>query len=181
MDDPETSYLLHALLVAVFGLDLRLVLAWSEDRDALLPLLDERPSDFHPVEAGDDRCVRALQEDHEVVVEAVAVELRHDLKDPLPVVAGRDLGDGLLEEDLGAPTFLRLLERWPTADALAGAARHDLVAFARSCRHGWPERFADKVEAALTHDHFVPRDYLVRAKADTIRLAATQLLAIGAQ
>src|SRR5439155_1552752 len=52
-------------------------------------------------------------------------------------------------EDLGAPTFLRLLERWPTANALAGVSRAELVAFARSCRHARPERFADKVEASL--------------------------------
>ena len=84
-------------------------------------------------------------------------------------------------DDMGAPTFLRLLERWPTRDALADASRAELEAFARSCRHGWPQRFVDKVEASLGRDHFVARDYLVRAKADTIRLAATQLLAIGAQ
>jgi transposase len=84
-------------------------------------------------------------------------------------------------EDLGAPTFLRLLERWPTAAALHGASRGELVAFARRHHHGWPERLADKVEAALGQEHFRPRDYLVRAKADTIRLAAAQLLAIGAQ
>lgn len=84
-------------------------------------------------------------------------------------------------DDLGAPTFLRLLERWPTAEALAAVSRDELVAFALSAKHGWPERFADKVAAALAGDHFVPRDYLIRAKADTIRLAATQLLAIGAQ
>jgi hypothetical protein len=52
----------------------------------------------------------------------------------------------------------------------------------RACpRSGWPERFADQVTAALTGDHFIARDYLVRAKADTIRLAATQLLVIGTQ
>lgn len=101
--------------------------------------------------------------------------LRQDLITTFPAALG------IAGEDFGAPTFLRMLERWPTADALAGAARNDLVAFARSCRHGWPERFAGKVEAALTHYHFIPRAYLVRAKADTIRLAATQLLAIGAQ
>jgi transposase len=84
-------------------------------------------------------------------------------------------------EDMGAPTFLRLMERWPSANVLAEASREELVAFARSGKHGWPERFADKVEGALQADHFTPRDYLVRAKADTIRLAATQLLAIGAQ
>jgi transposase len=101
--------------------------------------------------------------------------LRQDLISTFPtalVIAG---------DDLGAPTMLRLLERWPTRAALGAAPRQDLVAFARAGRHGWPERFADKVAAALANDHFTPRDYLVRAKADTIRLAATQLLAIGAQ
>jgi transposase len=84
-------------------------------------------------------------------------------------------------EDLGAPTVLRLLERWPTRQQLAAASHQELVGFARTCRHGWPDRLADTVTAALAGDHFTPRDYLVRAKADTIRLAATQLLAIGAQ
>jgi transposase len=101
--------------------------------------------------------------------------LRQDLVSTFP--AALQIGG----EDLGAPTFLRMLERWPTADALAAAPRKELVAFARSCRHGWPERLADKVEASLGKDHFRPKDYLVRAKADTIRLAATQLLAIGRQ
>lgn len=84
-------------------------------------------------------------------------------------------------EDLGAPTFLRLLERWPTGEALAQAPPRELVSFARDCRHGWPERFAERVEAALADDHFQPRAYLVRAKAGTIRLAAGQLLQIGKQ
>jgi transposase len=80
----------------------------------------------------------------------------------------------LAGQDLGAPTTLTLLGRWPTATALRAASRHDLVSFARAAHHGWPERFADQVQAALDADHFV-------AKADTIRLAATQLLAIAAQ
>ena len=84
-------------------------------------------------------------------------------------------------DDLGAPSFLRLLERWPTAEALGQALREEVVAFARECHHGWPERFADKVEGALAAQHFQPRAYLVRAKADTIRLTAAQLLAIGKQ
>ncbi|MGH9031800.1 MAG: IS110 family transposase [Ilumatobacteraceae bacterium] len=84
-------------------------------------------------------------------------------------------------DDLGAPTFLKLLERWPTANSLATASRTDLEAFARSARHGWPDRFADRVQTALTDDHFVARDWLVRAKTDTIRLTATQLLALGTQ
>jgi transposase len=84
-------------------------------------------------------------------------------------------------EDLGAPSFLRLLERWPTAEALAAASREQLVGLARECHHGWPDRFADKVAAALAAEHFQARAYLVRAKADTIRLTAAQLLAIGKQ
>jgi transposase len=84
-------------------------------------------------------------------------------------------------DDLGAPTVLKLLERWPTRDLVVHASRDELAAFARSCRHGWPDRFADRVQAAVAADHFVAKGYLVRAKADTIRLAAVQLLAIGAQ
>lgn len=84
-------------------------------------------------------------------------------------------------DDMGAPSFLRLLERWPTANTLATALRQDLIVFARGCHHGWPERFADSVQAALQDEHFVARDWLVRAKADTIRLLATQLLTLGTQ
>jgi len=101
--------------------------------------------------------------------------LRHDLISTYPtalVIAG---------DDLGAPTVLQLLERWPTRDQLATASRQELLALASAARHGWPDRLADKVTAALATDHFTPRDYLVRAKADTIRLTAGQLLAIGAQ
>ena len=87
----------------------------------------------------------------------------------------------LAGDDLGAPTFLRALERWPTAEALQAASRGELIDFARARQHGWPERFAERAEAALAADHFQPRAYLVRAKADTIRLSAGQLLAIGAQ
>lgn len=85
-------------------------------------------------------------------------------------------------DDLGAPTVLRLLQAWPTATELATASHAELVAFARTARHGWPDRFADRVTHALSSaDTFTARDYLVRAKADTIRLAATELLAIAAQ
>ena len=84
-------------------------------------------------------------------------------------------------DDLGAPTILKLLERWPTHQTLATASWEELLDFARAAHHGWPERFADQVAQALAADHFTPRDYLVRAKADTICLAAVQLLAIGTQ
>ena len=105
----------------------------------------------------------------------LANRLRQDLIATFPAALGLAAGD------LGAPTILRLLGRWPTATTLRTASRDDLVAFARGAHHGWPERLADQVQAALAADHFTARDYLVRAKADTIRLAATQLLAIGQQ
>lgn len=84
-------------------------------------------------------------------------------------------------DDLGAPTMLRLLERWPTAEALRATSGDELTSFARSAHHGWPQRFADRVEAALAGDHFVARQAMVRAKADTIRLTAAQLLLLGTQ
>lgn len=98
--------------------------------------------------------------------------LRADLQTTYPaalVLAG---------QDLGAPTVLRLLERWPTQTDLAAATRDELVAFARAGRHGWPEKFADRVATALATPSLPARDYLVRAKAAGIRLAAVQLLAL---
>ena len=57
----------------------------------------------------------------------------------------------------------------------------NLVEFARAGHHGWPERLADQVTAALAGSHFLARPALVRAKADSIRLAARQLLLIAEQ
>ncbi len=101
--------------------------------------------------------------------------LRMDLLSTFPAVL-RIAGD-----DLGARTVLRLLERWPTQEQLAGATREELVEFARSGHHGWPERFADQIAAALAGSHFLARPALIRAKADSIRLAARQLLLIAEQ
>jgi hypothetical protein len=74
---------------------------------------------------------------------------------------------------------LRLLERDPTATLPAQASRPDLLAVARASQHRQPQRLADKVADALAADHVTPRAYLARAKADTIRLAATQLLGLA--
>jgi len=84
-------------------------------------------------------------------------------------------------DDLGAPVLLKLLERWSTQESLARASDDELGAFARAAHHGWPERFVAKVRDALAVEHFIPRDYLVRAKADTIALGASQLLLLGRQ
>ncbi len=140
------------------------------DRHAgLRPLIPhgELAGELRAIARDDDRAARDQRR--------LLNRLRQDLIATFPaalVIAG---------DDLGAPTMLRLLERWPTHQALAHASRAELVAFARASHHGWPERLADKITQALAGDHFTPRDYLVRAKADTIRLAAVQLLAIGAQ
>lgn len=84
-------------------------------------------------------------------------------------------------EDLGATRILRLLERWPTAAALAAASREEIIEFGRAQRTGYLARFADKIAAALAEDHFTAPAHLVRAKVDTIRLTARQLLLIDSQ
>jgi transposase len=84
-------------------------------------------------------------------------------------------------DDLGAPRMLRLLERWPTARALAAASPEDIIDFARAQHSGYLQRFADLVARALAEDHFTAPAHLARAKADTIRLLARQLLLIDAQ
>lgn len=98
--------------------------------------------------------------------------LRADLQTTYPAALA------LAGKDLGAPTVLRLIERWPTQVELAAASHEELVAFARAGRHGWPQRFAARVGAALAEPSLPTRDYLVRAKAAGIRLAAVQLLAL---
>jgi transposase len=84
-------------------------------------------------------------------------------------------------DDIGAPTFLRLLESWPTRDLLATATSGELINFARRHHHGWPERFASRIAKALASDQFTARPPHVRAKADSIRLTTQQLLLIGQQ
>jgi transposase len=84
-------------------------------------------------------------------------------------------------EDMGAPRFLRLLERWPSAQALAAVSREDLIGFARAQRTGYVEQFADRVQQALAVEQFTAPDHLVRAKVDTIRLLAAQVLLIKTQ
>jgi transposase len=101
--------------------------------------------------------------------------LRADLLAVFP--AAVDIADG----DLGGVVFLRLLERWPSADELATAGHDEIAAFARAHHHGWPDRFADRVMAALAAQHLPVRPELARAKAGTIRLTAAQLLLLRQQ
>jgi transposase len=150
--------------------DARIACLLALDRHtSLRPLIPhgELAGELRAIARDDDRAARDQRR--------LLNRLRQDLIATFPAALQ------LAADDMGAPTMLRLLERWPTRQQLAAATREELVAFARAGRHGWPERFADQVTAALTGDHFIARDYLVRAKADTIRLAATQLLVIGTQ
>jgi transposase len=150
--------------------DARLACLLALDRHASLrPLIPhgELAGELRAIARDDDRAARDQRR--------LLNRLRQDLIATFPAALA------IAGDDLAAPTMLRLLERWPTREALSAASHEELVAFARAGRHGWPDRLADKVAAALAGDHFIPRAWLVRAKADTIRLAATQLLAIGAQ
>jgi transposase len=81
-------------------------------------------------------------------------------------------------DDLGSPVMLKLLTTWPTHTQLADAGPDTLESFARAAKHGWPARFAARVTDALAAPQLPVRDYLIRAKATTIALTATQLLAL---
>jgi transposase len=84
-------------------------------------------------------------------------------------------------DDLGSPVMLQLLARWPSRHQLAAVDSADIEQFARTARHGWPDRFAARVTDAVTAEQLPVKDYLVRAKTGTISLTATQLLAIRGQ
>jgi hypothetical protein len=55
----------------------------------------------------------------------------------------------IAEDDLGSPTFLRLIQTWPTAPALAAAGRDEIETLARAGHHGRPHRFVDRVAHPL--------------------------------
>ena len=126
----------------------------GDARIACLLALDRferlRPMVAHGDEAAE---LRAIARDDERAVRderRLLNRLRADLIATFPAaltIAG---------DDMGAPTFLRLLERWPTANALAEASRDDLLALARAGHHGWPDRFADRVQTALAAKHSWP-------------------------
>lgn len=101
--------------------------------------------------------------------------LRADLLAVFPAALSIAAGDP------AAPVFLRLLERWPSAGALAAASPGEIESLARSSRHGWPRRFADRVAAAMAAPRLAARPELARAKTGAIRLAAAQLLLLRAQ
>lgn len=150
--------------------DARIACLLALDRFARLrPLIPhgELAGELRAIARDDERAARDQRR--------LANRLRQDL------IAAFPAAEHIAGADLAGTVFLRFLQRWPTAEDLVGVGREELVDFARDARHGWPERFAGRVLVALQAEHFTPRAYLVRAKRDTIRLHAAQLLALGAQ
>lgn len=98
--------------------------------------------------------------------------LRADLLTTFPAAVA------IAGDDLGSPVMLKLLASWPTHTQLADVDADTIEAFARTAKHGWPARFAARVTDALAAEQLPVRDYLIRAKATTIALTATQLLAL---
>jgi hypothetical protein len=150
--------------------DARIACLLALDRHAQL-----RPLIPHSEIAGELRSIARDDERASRDERRLLNRLRADLLAVFP--AALDFADF----DLGAPTVLRVLERWPTARELATVSREELVAFARAGHNSQAERFADKVLDALSVDHFEAPAHLVRAKVDTIRLTAAQLLLLNAQ
>jgi transposase len=150
--------------------DARIACLLALDRFAeLRPLIPHGPiaAELRAIARDDERAVRDERR--------LLNRLRADLLTVFPAavtIAGKDMG---------APRFLRMLQRWPTAEALGSVSRDELVAWARAQRSGYGERFADRVFAALAAEQFRAPAPLVCAKVDTIQLAAAQLLLIGAQ
>jgi transposase len=84
-------------------------------------------------------------------------------------------------DDLAAATCLAFLARWPSAAEAQAVDEVELEAFFRERRHGWPQRTATRVRAALSAPALRAPTHLAQAKAGSIRLAAEQLLLIHRQ
>ena len=84
-------------------------------------------------------------------------------------------------DELGSASCLALLARWPSAAEAAAVDEATLEAFFRAQRHGWPERTAKRVRAALSAPALLAPAHLAAAKTGAIQLAAEQLLLIHRQ
>ena len=84
-------------------------------------------------------------------------------------------------DELGSASCLALLARWPSAAEAAAVEEATLEAFFRAQRHGWPERTAKRVRAALSAPALLAPAHLAAAKTGAIQLAAEQLLLIHRQ
>ncbi|HYZ89486.1 MAG TPA: transposase, partial [Myxococcales bacterium] len=84
-------------------------------------------------------------------------------------------------DELGSASCLAFLARWPSAAEAAAVDESELEAFFRAQRHGWPQRTAKRVRAALTAPALTAPTHLARAKSGSVRLAAEQLLLLHRQ
>jgi len=138
------------------------------DRDRHRPLLpsSEAAQEVRAIARDDERAARDQRR--------LLNRLRLDLLDVFPQA---------LEAfpALEAPSALAFLARWPSADDAEGVPEAELDAFFRQHRHGWPDRAAARVRAALDAEALAAPAHLVRAKAGTVRLLAEQLLLLHRQ
>jgi transposase len=150
--------------------DARILCLLAVDRhQALRPLIPhgEVAAELRAIARDDDRAARDERR--------LLNRLRADL------IAAHPAALEFAGDDLGAPTVLKLLERWPTQEVLAGVPDRELDGFFRSVKHGFPDRAVRRLRKALASSQFTPKPSLVRAKADTIRLGVSQLLLLHAQ
>ena len=82
---------------------------------------------------------------------------------------------------LAAVSALAFLARWPTAEAAQQVSIGELEQFLREQQHGWPERTAARIHAALTAEALAAHPLVAQAKAGAIHLAAEQLLLLHRQ
>ena len=138
------------------------------DRDRHRPLLpsSDTAQEVRAVARDDERASRDQRR--------LLNRLRHELLEVFPQAVAAFPA-------LEAPTALAFLARWPSVVDAAPVAAADLEAFFRQHRHGWPDRAAAQVRAALDAEALAAPAHLVRAKASTVRLLAEQLLLLHRQ
>jgi transposase len=138
------------------------------DRDRQRPLLPNSPlaEEVRALARDDERASRDERR--------LLNRLRQDLLDVFPQALAAF-------PNLGSATALAFLARWPTADAARRAGDAEFAALLREHRHGWPERAAARIRAALAAEALAGPAHLAQAKAGAIRLAAEQLLLLRRQ
>src|SRR5579885_2573590 len=138
------------------------------DRDRHRPLLADSAAaqEVRSLARDDERAARDQRR--------LLNRLRQDLLDVFPQALAA-------LPELDAPTALAFLARWPSADEAKRAGADELAAVFRAQHHGWPDRAAARVRAALDAPALAAPAHLARAKAGTVRLLAEQLLLLHRQ
>jgi transposase len=138
------------------------------DRDRHLPRLPSRPevAAIRAIARDDERASRDQRR--------LLNRLRQDLLTVFPQA---------LEAfaDLSASAALSFLARWPSAHHARLVGADEIAAFLREQRHGWPQRAAATIGAALAAETLVAATSLAQAKTGAIQLTAQQLLLLHRQ